>query len=494
MNHDIQAAWAASEIAYLFNNNQNTIANGLGTVDAWSFYASREGKREWPIADGVIIAENTTVSPLKIALEYKRPNEGLHGILTALGQSLAYLEKGFDGSVIVIPQTYESHSHPGEHINRVLQRTAPDSAISIYTYMEPNATIATPFRDKLQCVRQITLRASGRVTEDADTPVSYVKTLWAHLREGSSDPDAFYRYCQCAKRLTGNDMEQRMPILPDELLAAVHRKAPRADPYKYLSNSIGDTFLDQTWRTFWFTYIFNAETIPLYTQQDGRYVLNENTTKIHKSDGTGYKLMNVGRADSPKNKAVEKLNSGEYTEEAAWDFYAQKTRDRAHSYREDIDSGLSGIGFLTDDGRLTDLGYKFVDSCERTGNPNAGIALEIFGSSILQNGQLGAFLYYIYKLSEKKFQGDPLAFTELRANGSYTFKQQEYKAWLEQCFQNELFIIRKVNARGGTARQPFQAEMAILRSLGYVKNFRIGVGLEINWPKVQESMNYFSSL
>jgi len=61
----------------------------------------------------------------KIALEYKRPNEGLHGVLTALGQSLAYLEKGYNGSVIVIPKEYESHRAPGEHLERVLQKTAP---------------------------------------------------------------------------------------------------------------------------------------------------------------------------------------------------------------------------------------------------------------------------------------------------------------------------------------------------------------------------------
>jgi hypothetical protein len=491
MSHDMQAAWAASEIAYLFTNKQGSISNGLGAIGGWSFYASRESRREWPIADGIIVAENRTVQPLKIAIEYKRPNEGLHGILTALGQSFAYLEKGFNGSVIIIPREYESHRTPGEHLNRVLEKTAPSMPVSVYTYSEPDTTIATPFRNRLQCVREITLQENTTQPEAADT---YVKTLWAHLREGSSDPDAFFKYCQVAKRLVGNDSEYRMPIFPSELISAVERLAPNADPYKYLSYSVGDSFLDNTWRSFWFTYIFNEATIPLYYIDNDSYILNASSTKIKKSDGTGFKMMNVGRTDSPKNRAVEKLVRGEMTEYEAWEFYAQKTRARAHSYREDIDSGLAGIGFLSDDGRLTDLGYKFVDSCERTGNPNGGIALDIFGSSILQNGQLGAFLYYIYKLSEKKFKDNPLAFTTRTANGSYSFNQRDYKAWLEERFQNELYIIRKVSARGGQARQPFQAEMAILRSLGYIKDFRIGVGLEINWPKVQESMSYFSGL
>ena len=491
MNHDIQAAWAASEIAHLFTQNQNAIAHGLGARDGWSFYASREGHREWPIADGVIVAENRTVNPLRIALEYKRPNEGLHGILTALGQSLAYLEKGFNGSVIVIPGEYESHRTPGNHLNRVLQKTASTMPVAIYTYSAPDTTTATPFRDKLICIREITLLENTAQRESTD---ARVQTLWAHLREGSSDPDAFFRYGQIAKKLTGNETDCNFPALPAELIAAVSRIAPDADPYKYLSNSTGDNFFDNTWRCFWFTYIMNNETLPLYTKQGDSYALNESSTKIRRSDGNGYKLMNVGRTDSPKNKAVANLNDGTYTEAQAWEFYARKTRSRAHSYREDIDSGMAGIGFLSDDGRLTDLGYQFVDSCERTGNPNGGIALEIFGSSILQNGQLGAFLYYIYKLSEKKFKDNPLAFTTATANGSYSFNQREYKMWLEECFQNELFIIRKVSARGGQARKPFQAEMAILRGLGYIKDFRLGVGLEINWPKVQESMGYFSGL
>lgn len=265
MNHDMQAAWAASEIAHIFTINQNAIAHGFGTEDGWSFYASREGRRDWPIADGVIIAENSTVNPLKIALEYKRQNEGLHGILTALGQSLAYLEKGFDGSVIIIPNVYETHSYPGEHIDRVLRRTAPEIPVSVYTYTDPDTTIATPFRNKLRCIREISLIPNTTGDPTTTTDDTYIKTLWAHLREGSSEPDGFYRYCQVAKRLSGRDMEMHLPILPDELIAAVQRNSPGADPYKYLSYTVADSFLDQTWRTFWFTYIFINETIPLYS-------------------------------------------------------------------------------------------------------------------------------------------------------------------------------------------------------------------------------------
>ena len=490
MAHDLQASWAVSELAYLFNRNQDSITNGLGTPREWSFYTSREGKRQWPISDGVIIAENRTAQPLKIAVEYKRHNEGLHGVLTALGQSLAYLEKGYNASVIVIPREYDSHRMPGEYLNKVLQWTAPNIPVSVYTYIEPDSS-ATPFRNKLNCVRGFTLTESLEQSESVD---SYVKTLWAHLREGSSDPDAFYKYCQIAKRLTGSDNDYHFPVLPTELLSAVNRLSPGTDAYKYLSYSIGDSFLDMTWRFYWFTYIVNDSTIPLYHNINGEYSLNRNPSSILRSDGSGFKQFFVGRSDSVKNRAVKGLNDGTLTEDEAWQSYASNIRTRAHSYREDIDSGLASIGFITDDGRLTDLGYRFVDTCETTGNANSGIARELFASSFLQNGQLGAFLYYIYKLSEQKFQENPLAFTTRTASGSYAFNQNEYRAWLEDCFQNELYIIRKVSARGGSARQPFQAEFAILRNLGYIRSFRIGVGLEINWPKVQESMSFNQSL
>jgi hypothetical protein len=99
------------------------------------------------------------------------------------------------------------------------------------------------------------------------------KTLWTPLREGSSDPDAFFRYARIAKRLTGNESDYYFPVLPAELAAAVSRIAPGSDPYKYLSYSVGDSFGDKTWRLFWFTYIMEEDTLPLYTINGGPYIL-----------------------------------------------------------------------------------------------------------------------------------------------------------------------------------------------------------------------------
>ena len=111
MSHDTEAAYASSEIAELIMQNQNSFFGNMGTQGAWSVFAGREGGHQWPLADGVICAQNpSNANDINIAFEYKRPNEGVHGILTALGQSFAYLEKGYQASIMAIPEQYTSHT------------------------------------------------------------------------------------------------------------------------------------------------------------------------------------------------------------------------------------------------------------------------------------------------------------------------------------------------------------------------------------------------
>lgn len=59
----------------------------------------------------------------------------------------------------------------------------------------------------------------------------------------------------------------------------------------------------------------------------------------------------------------------------AWVEFAKNFHNREQSYRQDIDSSLGHLGFLYADGRITDLGYRYVDACERTGDPNSDYPL-----------------------------------------------------------------------------------------------------------------------
>ena len=162
-----------------------------------------------------------------------------------------------------------------------------------------------------------------------------------------------------------------------------------------------------------------------------------------------------------------------------------------------IDSGLNHIGFLTSEGTLTDLGYKYVAACERINNAQTGIPLEILRASLLKNGQYAALLHYIHKLSEEIFQDDIFRFSEKNKTkeNKYLFKSGEYLNFIDDIFANHLNISRKSTTRANKTRKSFQAEMSIMKKLGFVRNvkspFRVGLGLEIDWPQVHSSLLYF---
>ena len=500
MSHDVEAAYASSEVAEQIMINQARFFGTMGTIGAWSVFAGREGRHQWPLADGVLSAQNTTANDINIAFEFKRPNEGVHGILTALGQSYAYLEKGYDASIMVIPERYSSHSDPGGHVRRVIDAVSPDIPICIYTYSSPNLSATRPFMGKLNCVRDISLPACRRIARtvvEAATTGS-VSTLWAHMREGMSHPDAFFRFCQAVKIITAAEENLDNIIIPDELKSAVHRIDPSADVYKYLSNTPGDSISDKAWRYVWFNYYFWNDLMPIYSTSTP-YTVNAVSTRI-RIDNTRNQNLFSGRVDSIKSKMVSKLNAGTISLSNAWEEYARKVRSDSHSYREVIDSGLYHIGFVAPDGTLTDLGYKYVDACERVGNPYAGIPLEILRASVLQNGQYGAMLHYFYKLSEEKFSTDLYAFTQIDAHGNRVFQSQDYLNWLDDVFVNDLHLSKKSTIRAGGTRKSFQAEISFLKKMGFVKEregkaaYRIGLGLEIDWPQVQNSLVYFQGI
>lgn len=500
MSHDSEAAFASGEIANIIQSKANTFFGTLITGGTWTLSAGREGNSNWPLADGLIQAVNSrqTDKPINIAFEYKRPNEGVHGILTAVGQSLAYIEKGYDASVICIPKIYLSHSNPGNHVRNIINTTAPTSPITVYVYDTPNMSYARPFKDKLQCVRDIDLSETQVFREEGTKKIAgQISTIWAHVREGMSHPDAFFRYCQSVKIISSSGEKKSNYIFPEEIINAVHRKSPTSNPINYLSNTVGDTMSAKAWRTVWFNYYFWNDLIPIFKSKMP-YIVNDTSTQIKKSEGE-YQKMFSGRSDSIKNRIVELLNSNPaYTEENAWDDYVQKVRKDAHSYREVIDSGLYQIGLIDSNGLLTSYGYKYVDACEKAGNnPYAEEPMNILRAVSLQLGQFDVFLSTAYKYSQERFNENFDSFTHQQQNGKFEIKNDEYLQWLDFILTNQLHMYKKTTQRAGGTRKPFQAEMAYLKKLGFVyenNSIKRGVGLNIDWPLVEESLIYFQNL
>lgn len=489
MSHDIEAAWAGSELATKCSLEPELFFDTPPDISHISAYAAIEGRNSWPHADGVIEISVTGGASNKIynlAIEYKRPNEGLHGILTAIGQAHAYLHKGYSGSVIVIPEAYDTLSNSGGYVKEVLDNTSRNPAIGVFTYSKPDPLKSSPFSGILNQVRSLSL--DSLPSTGTSHKIEKTKTQWAHLREGSSDADAFFRYLQCLKYQSGDrPPPNSVVVIPPKLIDAVRRIDPRKDPFHYLSSTSGEDLASRTWRHFWFSYVLFAEMMIPWKKVGKSYQVNHQVSKIRRLDNGEFKKFFSGRTDSNKEISVEHLNNRTWSENEAWDYMAKKFHDRAHSYREDIDSGLAYIEFIDEEGRMTPDGYRFLDACEKSSDPNVGFPRTLLLSALLQAGGLAGFLHYIYRLSEQKFSLDPFAFAQLNSRGyPCGFGHEEYLIWLEDEMTNKLRVMRKVSTRGGTARKPFQAELAILRNYNIVgKKFRIGVGLPINWPEIQ---------
>lgn len=482
MSHDLLASISSAEIASILTSQPALFTSEV--INNLSIYASREGKTSWPFADGVIVIEENATSKYKLAVEFKRVNEGIHGILTALGQSQAYLKKGYHGTIIIIPAEYSTHNTPGEYLKSVLDLVAENLPIMIFTY-----SINSENDLDINCNRSINLSTMTIESAEVTNQTSTISTQWAHLREGSTEPDTFYRYLQTAKRIDLTELNEPTIQFPNELLNALPTDV---DPLKYLSNAPGDTYHDFVWRHFWFTYVINERTLPLFTLEDGEYNVCDASSSLLINDGSP-KYFFVGKSNSPKNKIVKKLNDGSITEEQAWLDYTRNIKDRAHSFREDIDSSLYHIGMIHEDGKPTSIGYKFVDACERNRNDSlSGTPLAIFESAIIQNGELGAFIHYISLASQKIFRDNPLKYSVIEEDEYQSFSSSSYLQEVEEILANDIKVIRKVSLRGGVSRKPFQAELAVLGFLGFLKKgrnrFKPVIGLDIDWEKVYSAL------
>lgn len=498
MSHDAYAALACTEIAKIIKHNQNNYFANSGATNGWTIGTGREGGRRWPLADGVISSYHPSIpDDIQIAIEFKRVNEGLHGTLTALGQSLAYLHKGYHASIIVIPKKYSSHETPAEHLKEVLDLTANSMPIGVFGYEEPDLNNSlNPFEGKITCYRLPNLNTQTLTSNVNTSARPKVSTLWAHVREGMSYPDAFYKYCKQVK-LVAADPTNRNYALPQPLIDAIQRIKPGVDPLKYLSYTTNDSLLDRAWLNLWFQSYFHQNLIPIFTKDvtTGNYLINDTETLILQNE-TQYAKIFSGRRDSIKYVLVDQLNNNSINEDQAWEEYAEKVRKGAHSYREVIDSGLYHLNLIDNNGNLTNIGYRFVDEADKESSVYASTSMQILRGTALTYGNFSAFLHYFYQLSEELFKQNPMDFSTIHpTTKKIKFDNKEYRVTIYTKMRDELSLLLTSSIRSpSNPREPFQAEIPFLKYLDIIPNdrkpFRSGVGLLINWPLIQETIDF----
>lgn len=504
MSHNSEADFASSELARMFVATPSLCYSAASVPATLNATASYEpSSTGWPKADGLVsLLESIGGVQRDIAIEYKRPQEGIHGLLTAIGQAHGYIHKGYSASAIVIPSSYPTHPTPADYVKEVLDRVSTNPSIGVFRYDSPDTGSATPFAGKLHCVRPFILAMGGGTRAISGHGA---KTQWVHMREGSTTRDGFFRFLQTAKRLSGGPVAP--PVIPIELVRAIGRIEPGRSAASYLANTADARFLTRVWEAFWFEWVATPEVLTPWERDGSRYVVPNVSTKILKDDGSGYSQIWQGRTTSLKEKLVAKLNSRAITEEQAWEMFAagipaaiggqstQGIRQRAHSYREDIDSSLAQLEWIDSTGIPTDYGYRYMTLCERYGGANSDAAKSYMGATLLQTGRYASFLHYVHRLSERKFSADPLAYTRMSPAGRPEFTEDsywEYLADLEGLLSNDLRVMRKVSGRARPrVRTEFQAELTLLRNYGFVSpsRYRLGIGIPIDWERVNEALN-----
>jgi hypothetical protein len=507
--HNEEADFAGSELARMFVADSGLCYSEINVRDRPNFSAfatNEHGNSQWPIADGIIslVKTGTNNGQDDIALEYKRISEGVHGLLTAIGQTLAYLDKGYNGAVMVIPREYSSHNNPAEHVISVLNTNGIDSRVGVFDYTPPNKDYSHPFGGRIRCIRPLNV---GAVRQGIVPRTGRPTTQWVHLREGSTTRDVIFGFLKSAVRLSCGGVDQVAFDIPEELVAAVNRTNPNANIAEFLSYTSDDTFNSRVWRDFWFTYVATRDVLTPYIRVNGVYRVQNARTKVLKDDGSGYSQIFEGRVNSLKEFLVSNLNAGEISEDQAWEAMAngyvqtggqnkQGVRERAHSYREDVDSAVAQLNWIDSGSFPTEEGYKFVALCERFGGANSSAAIEYFGATLIQAGHFGTFLHYVHRLSEEIFTANPLEFTRQERNRP-VFNEDSYWEYLERIqdhLSNDLKVMYRVAGRDrNRVRTIFQAELTFLRKYGFLpesrnKRYRLGVGLPINWVKVHDAM------
>ena len=149
--HNMEADFAAVELANLFVANPKICYSSTQKPPAISATAAYEPPSSgWPEADGLIAVLEGGGVERAIAIEYKRRQEGIHGILTAMGQAQGYIHKGYNGVVIVVPRTYLTHSDPWVGV----EFGAAESVVKIFPFWISATTLQDLVGDLLERVER----------------------------------------------------------------------------------------------------------------------------------------------------------------------------------------------------------------------------------------------------------------------------------------------------------------------------------------------------
>ena len=456
--------------------------------------ASIPKRNIWPIPDGAIsLRVQGQKKEYPLAIEYKRPEEGKHGILTALGQSISYIENGrFAASIIVVPEAYSLNEkrQPGDFLTSVLQNSAPGQPIGVWVYdQQKNLTCVK----KIELDKQQVTKSSKKIVQE-----SLPNKQWMYVRSGEYNPDIVYKYLKTAKQL---DSKARMvsPLHP-EIKKACQRLYPQKIPENVLSNSPNDKHEDKIWRKFWYTYWFTKDVQAIWKKKKGKYIVNNAPCDILQWDKTKM-IKFADRSDSKKLDLVNRLNAKKILEQSAWEEFVEYiSTSAAHSAKETVDSAIDALRFVDEYGNPSSLGYRFVDEAEKQSDGPYGVmCVKILRYAMLTVGGYFNFLKNFHDLSEEKFDSNFDAFWQKKSRGSnFEFKQTDYLKWIEDelvklCIMYKQKKPTSKKKKTKTKKSPFQDDITILKQFGFIKQKRTpylrGMGLQINWPFIQESMN-----
>jgi hypothetical protein len=494
MSHDLWANFSTVELASDCLRNPSNWFLDHPSSDYQS-YALKDPSPNWPLADGAVGIEDLQSGVSRyVAVEFKRINEGIHGILTGLGQVQAYIKKGFAGSVLVIPKEYETLADPGAYAVGVIESTLSRSPIGVFTYDYPDLIGTSPFHDKLRCLKPVCISsATSTSTENNLAQSRQYKTQWAHVREGSTTPDFLYRYLESVLDCSLSPGIYEPEIIPG-LEQAVRRISADIEPKNYLSYTSAtgrNPSTDESWRRYWFRNILTPSVQQIWDGDPNAGISNASPTRLRQWDGSSSTFFaRPGRARRSKPQIAEDVSSGIISELQAWEVFANSVRERAHSLREDIDSGLEALGMLGADGEVTDSGFRFVTACKRANSDaNAPGPLSVLRYTVLSTGGFASLLHYIHSLSDRLFTIYPDAFcSQTLSSLELDFQSVPYRHWLADLLRTELRVAGSASLRGGRRRPPLEAEVILLRKLGLINGWRRGLGIEINWPAVHSAL------